>query len=348
MKIWPLNVTAAKSAQLLIGLIVAIVVSSCGGGGGGGGENSNGSSDAQDSGDSTSNTLLQSCADDSSCAANPPTFIGIDRPAAVQIPSNYSTETRYPLIIALHGYGGSGALLGNYIGLNDRVDSKQYILISPDGTANANGTKFWNATPACCAAVAERDDNTGENYRQIDDVAYIRSLIEEAAATYSIDTRRIGLFGHSNGGFMALRMACEASDYITSLVSLAGSTFASSASCAPADNPVSVLAIHGDLDQTIPYDGSSLPGFLFPSALETTDRFAVQAGCDNTNPVMLNPIDMVSSVSGSETTVLSYPNCAEATKVELWTIVGGPHSPFPWLTSGQNAYVDWLINNPRR
>ena len=36
-------------------------------------------------------------------------------------------------------------------------------------------------------------------------MAYIRKLIETAALTYSIDTSRIGLIGHSNGGAMTLR-----------------------------------------------------------------------------------------------------------------------------------------------
>ena len=291
--------------------------------------------------------VLPGCADDSSCASNPPLMIGTDRPAEVQIPSDYTATTRYPLIIVLHGYGATGAIQSAYLGLNDRVDSKQFVMVRPDGTANANGTRFWNATPACCAAVAEFEDNSGEDYTQIDDVAYIRSLIEEASKTYSIDTSRIGLFGHSNGGFMALRMACESSDYVTALVSLAGSTFDNPATCAPATNPVSVLTIHGDLDETISYAEGAIGPESYPGAVETSGRFASLAGCDADNPVIQDNLDVVGNIDGAESTVLSYTDCNEGTGVEFWTIVGGPHIPSPWVPSTQDLYVDWLIDHPR-
>ncbi|MFK8020446.1 MAG: PHB depolymerase family esterase [Pseudomonadales bacterium] len=330
-----------QSPRILLAIAAFALFSGCSGGS----DDSNGFQELVE--EAAPVIVLPGCADDGSCASNPPTMIGTERPAEVQIPSDYTASTRYPLIIVLHGYGASGAVQSAYIGLSDRVDSKQYVLVAPDGTANANGTRFWNATPACCAGVAAQSDNAGEDYSQIDDVAYIRSLIEEAAATYSIDTTRIGLFGHSNGGFMALRMACESSDYVTALVSLAGSTFEDSATCAPATNPVSVLTIHGDLDGTIPYDGSSLTSFTFPGAIETSERFASLAGCDSGNPLMLDDIDVVGAIDGSETTVLSYSNCSDDTSVEFWTIVGGPHIPAPWVPSAQDSFVDWLIEHPR-
>lgn len=291
--------------------------------------------------------VLPGCADDSSCASNPPLTIGADRPAEVQIPSNYTATTRYPLIIVLHGYGVTGAIQSAYLGLNDRVDSKQFVMVRPDGTANANDTRFWNATPACCAGVAAAEDNSGEDYSGIDDVAYIRSLIEEAARTYSIDTSRIGLFGHSNGGFMALRMACESSDYVTALVSLAGSTFEDPATCAPASNPVSVLTIHGDLDETILYTEGAILGDSYPGAVETSGRFASLAGCDAGNPLVQENLDVDGNIDGAETTVLNYADCNEDTAVEFWTIMGGPHIPFPWVPNAQDLYVDWLIDHPR-
>lgn len=290
---------------------------------------------------------LTGCADTSSCAPNPPLEIGADRPAQVLIPSNYDPGTRYPLVITLHGYGAYGTLQSSYLGLDARVDSAQYVLVSPDGTENRNGTRFWNGTPACCALAAAAEDGSGEDYTQIDDVAYIRSLIEEAAATYSIDPARIGLFGHSNGGFMALRMACEASDLVTAVVSLAGSTFADAASCAPASQPVSVLALHGDADDTILYAGGEILGEAYPSAPETARRFAGLAGCDSDNPVAGDSVDVVGSLDGAETSVQVFPDCATGAEVELWTIADGPHIPGPWVPAALDSFVAWLVEHSR-
>jgi polyhydroxybutyrate depolymerase len=46
-------------------------------------------------------------------------------------------------------------------------------------------------------------------------------------------------------------MACEASDVVTAIVSLAGATFATKDECTPTE-PVSVLQIHGTADETGP------------------------------------------------------------------------------------------------
>ena len=178
-----------KSALLACGMLCLVAVSGC--------SNSN----SNQSNGASQNSPLASCAVDDSCASNPTLQIGQDRPADVLIPFDYTTSTRYPLIISLHGFGATGFLEAAYMGFIERIDKQQYVLVTPDGTENLEGQRFWNATPACCAP----SDNL------VDDVAYIRSLIVEAAATYSIDVSRISLFGHSNGGFMALRMACEAS-----------------------------------------------------------------------------------------------------------------------------------------
>ncbi|MCB1691017.1 MAG: prolyl oligopeptidase family serine peptidase [Halioglobus sp.] len=323
--------TVRKSFMHGMGLACVLSLTACGGGGGGGGFNLVTNTEPEP-------VKLTGCADTDSCASNPDLQIGGERPAQAQIPSNYTTTTRYPLLILLHGFGASGALQSAYLGLNTRVDQKQYVLVIPDGTENITGARFWNATPACCAF--QEEDRT------VDDVAYIRGLIEEAAATYSIDPERIGLVGHSNGGFMALRMACEASDLVTSVVSLAGSTFEDDSSCAPATNPVSVLTMHGDLDLTIPYTGRQLETTSYPGALETTRRFAAHAGCNST-PVTAPNLDVLGGVAGAETEVLEYTGCDENTDVTHWKLVDGPHIPFPWVGSALDLMVDWIVDHRR-
>jgi polyhydroxybutyrate depolymerase len=289
--------------------------------------------------ESTADGRRTGCADTDSCVSTPDLRIGKDRVAQVRLPSDYTTGVRYPLILVLHGLGGDGDEIARYLGLDSRVDSKHYILVVPEGTRNARGLNFWNATPACCAASLED--------LQVDDVAYIRSILEAAVDNYSIDTRRIGLIGFSNGGFMALRMACEASDLVTAVVSLAGSTFADSASCAPATKPVRVLALHGSADADIFYDGHEGGSATFPGAKETITRFAAYAGCATSKPVIAPSLDVVANIAGPETTVLEYSGCKDDVDVALWTIVGAGHAPGPWKASALDSFVDWVIEHPR-
>jgi polyhydroxybutyrate depolymerase len=212
------------------------------------------------------------------------------------------------------------------------------VLVEPNGTEDSGGRRTWNATPACCAS---------EENKSVDDVGYLRGLIAEAVATYNIDTSRIGLIGHSNGGFMALRMVCDASELITSVVSLAGSTFVDDASCKPASTPVSVLTMHGDKDEVILYEGGELFGNGYPGEQETTRRFAAHAKCNTDNPVLAPNLDVVADIDGAETTVLEYSGCAPGVDVTLWTMQGASHLPNSWVPSAIDRVVQWVIDHPR-
>ena len=127
--------TVRKSFMHGMGLACVLSLTACGGGGGGGGFNLVTSTEPEP-------VKLTGCADTDSCASNPDLQIGGERPAQAQIPSNYTTTTRYPLLILLHGFGASGALQSAYLGLNTRVDQKQYVLVIPDGTENITGARF--------------------------------------------------------------------------------------------------------------------------------------------------------------------------------------------------------------
>jgi polyhydroxybutyrate depolymerase len=291
------------------------------------------------SGQQVQNDVLTSCADTGSCVSNAPSQIDESRPARVLVPSNYTATTRYPLIVLLHGFGANGVGQAAYLGLIPRVDTLQYVLVYPNGTENPQGERYWNATPTCCAP-------PGEEFA-VDDVAYIRSLIAEAAATYSIDVNRIGLIGHSNGAAMTLRMVCEASDLVTAAVSLAGWTFPDDKSCTPAAHPVSILTLHGDADETIFYDGGEFhPGASYPGALETIRRFAAHAQCDVDNPAMAPKRDVDALVDGPETEVLQYRGCPAGIDAELWTMVGSTHVPGV-VGSAVDSIIGWIIDHPR-
>jgi len=279
---------------------------------------------------------LTGCADDGSCASNPTLTIGGERPSMVQIPSNYDINTRYPLVMVLHGRGVDGWIQSLYLGLFDRVDSLQFVLVYPDGLS-IGGRKQWRFAPTCC-------DTPEEEAADISDVSYLSGLIEEAAATYSIDTSRIGLIGHSSGGFMSFTMACEASHLVTAMVNLAGSTFVDLDKCRPATERVSVLTIHGDLDDTVLFDGVEGAYLSAPAA---ADRFAMLAGCDTNSPMAKPDFDLVASIDGAETSITTWPACLGGAEVEFWKMNGGPHIPGPWVPAGLDAFVEWLLDHPR-
>jgi polyhydroxybutyrate depolymerase len=273
-------------------------------------------------------------------SADPPLVIGGARPATVDIPQNYDPTITHPLLVFLHGFGTvAGLPQAAFFGVLNTVDEKDLVLLLPDGTLNEDGNFFWNGTTACC------DPNDA-----IDDVGYLSGLIEEAKQTYNIDENRVYLLGYSNGGFMSFRMACEASELITAMVSLAGSTFADPADCQPATRPVSVLQVHGTADTTILYEGVA---DAYPSAVDTVESFASAAGCDTESPTIVGNTDLVSMVEGEETEQVAYTTgCQGGVDAALWTTRDGVHRPiFYQPGSGDPVFADlatdWLLQHTR-
>ena len=261
-------------------------------------------------------------------------MVGGERPAEVHRPSDYDPTQPYPLVILLHGFGTMGWVQDVYFGTSTIVDEKQFVLVVPDGTTNANGRQFWNGTPACCGA------GSG-----VDDVGYLRGLVDETSAEYNIDASRVYFVGHSNGGFMSYRMACEASDVVTAIASLAGATFATEEECTP-DQPVSVLQIHGTDDATILFDGGRNTGGSYPSAPESVRRFATIAGCDLNAPTDLPRLDLLLD-DGPDTDVLRYEaGCAPGIDAELWSMPGAPHIP-GINPNFSRSVLDWFLRHQK-
>jgi len=161
---------------------------------------------------------------------SPPLEIGpSDRPSEVTIPSDYDPTITYPLVMVLHGAGANGPVQAQYFNLIELADTKQFVVVYPNGTPNSQGSRRWNGA-GCCT-----DDDS------LDDVEYITGLVEEALQTYNTDPNRVYLVGHSNGGFMSFRLGCEAGETFTAMMSLAGATWEDPNDCQPGTPPLSVL-----------------------------------------------------------------------------------------------------------
>jgi polyhydroxybutyrate depolymerase len=260
--------------------------------------------------------------------------IGGDRPVEVIVPSSYQAGTPMPLVILLHGISVSGILQNAYFRLQPLAESRGFLYAYPDGTVNPEGDRFWNATDACCDF-----EPSG-----VDDAGYLRRLVDEIKARYTVDPKRVFFVGHSNGGFMAHRMACDHADTIAAIVSLAGAQYSDLSRCTPA-SPVAVLQVHGTADNTVAYEGGQIGRRDYPGAVATAEGWAELDRC-TAAPVAGAPLDLDVTLAGEETTVQIYGDCAPGGHVELWTMEGGRHTP--GLTrSFSTAIIDFLFAHPK-
>lgn len=248
--------------------------------------------------------------------AKAPTTIDSLRPASVTVPKDWAAKDKWPLIVLLHGYSVTGAIQDIYMGVSARASKLGFVAVIPDGTPDSSGKLFWNATPACC--------NFGGI--KVDDVAYISGLIDKAIAELHVDPARVYIVGHSNGAFMALRLACEIADKVTAVASLAGAADIDLNKCAPSQ-AVSVLQIHGTLDAVIAYKGgSNLLAPPFPGAETTVLDWRTHDACSETKTPM-DDADYDSILAGNETKRTAWTDCKQGTRVDFWRIEGGAHIP---------------------
>ena len=263
--------------------------------------------------------------------------VGGDRPAAVIVPPGYDGTTPVPLVVILHGRFTSPDYVVPVFGLDTLAADRNALVVAPDGQRDPSGNHYWNATDACCDLYDERPD----------DVAYLTGLIEEVQARFRVDAKRIYLIGHSNGAFMAMRLACERADLIAAVISIAGAAAATVEACAPAQ-PVSLLQLHGDRDETIKYEGGTLrqqdgAAVAYPSAATTVASWAGYDGCGAA--VDDAPIDLDGAAT-AETTRVHRDGCPAGISVDLWTQVGAGHIPSLSRTAVTELW-SWLAAHPK-
>jgi polyhydroxybutyrate depolymerase len=275
--------------------------------------------------------LLAACSSPSSSPTSPDVTLDLDgRPFRLHVPSAAADEA--PLVVLLHGYTSNATEAEDYFQLTAESDRRGFLYAVPEGTANHEGNRFWNATPACCDFFESG----------VDDSAYLSRLIDTVAAKHPVDPARVYFVGHSNGGFMALRMACDHADRVTAVVSLAGAATADPAQCEPA-RPVSVLQVHGTSDRTIFYEGSVIANRRYPSAEATVAMWRDLDGCAAKPDASAPPLDLDAALSGPETTVTAWhESCRDGTRAELWSIKEGSHIPALTPTFA-TAVADFLL-----
>lgn len=159
-----------------------------------------------------------------------------------------------PMVLMLHG-GGGGAENARTSSLMTRTaDANGFVAVFPQGLSGPRARArrplaTWHSSPECCGAALKAG---------VDDVAYLREVVAAASARAQVDPKRVYAVGHSNGGAMSLRLACEAAD-VFAAVAAVGAPGTDWSGCTPT-RPVPVLAVHGAKDRCAPLEGGQCGG----------------------------------------------------------------------------------------
>ena len=181
----------------------------------------------------------------------------------------------FPLVIALHGTGGSPRLMAHLTGLPRLAHHAPFILALPaalgeQGTDDFSRAAAWNAGPGFGCP----------GYQDSDDLGFLLALLDHLQAASPVDPSRVYACGFSNGGRMAYRLLFEATHRFAACAVVASAPGLPIPAHLP---PRGVLIFHGTEDRYVPYQGGvgplgpSLPS---PPVEETAYRLAQAMGAN--------------------------------------------------------------------
>ncbi len=228
------------------------------------------------------------------------------------VPTTLRDGEAAPLLIALHGGLGTSQQFAANSGFDELAEANGFVVVYPDGiwaVPDRPGLQTWNGG-YCCGPAARQ---------AVDDVGFVRFLIDLLAERFTLDATRIFAAGHSNGAIMAYRLACELSDRIVAIGVQAGSLGIDD--CRPSES-VSVLHIHGLADTNHPIDGgvgTGVSGVEFRSGRVAVETLAERDRCEaepRVERVSLN----------SDLEVSTWSNCESDVDVRLITVEGASHA----------------------
>ncbi|MEM2941111.1 MAG: PHB depolymerase family esterase [Thermoproteota archaeon] len=255
---------------------------------------------------------------------------GQSRHYLIHIPPSYDGKTPLPLVVALHGYGGNSRNMETTTLFSLKADEEGFIVVYPQGISSDSS---WNAG-FCCGQAA---------LTNMDDVEFIRRIVEKTQNDLKIDSKRIYATGLSNGGMMSHRLGAELSEIFAAIAVVAGSigkTPEGSLIIEVPSEAVSVIIFHGVQDQVVPYYGGAFSYEYMFSSVDESVSFWVQANhCLNT--------PWVETSSNGNIIKNTYTGGINGTEVVLYTIMNGAHS---WSFSGistTSLIWEFFENHPK-
>ncbi len=243
------------------------------------------------------------------------TVDGLARRYQLYVPP--SPRARIPLVFVLHGGGGDSQKIIRYTNFHELARTQGFAVCYPYALI-----ENWND--------GRQVGHIPEHRDKIDDVAFIRLLIDELAEQYAIDRGRVFATGASNGGIMSHRLAAEAADVIAGIAPVIGGMAVPIAADFNPSHPVSLFVIQGDADPLVPIDGGAI-GFRLGrkrgSVLSTKEVVARYLKRNQISGAparsMLEDLD---PSDGTTTESTIYPAGLAGARVQVYLVRNGGHT----------------------
>ena len=249
---------------------------------------------------------------------------GETREFDLTVPEGYDGSGAAPLVVDMHGFT---ATIEDQTLLSDMPEAageRGYLVATPQAlptplpVGDGGEFIFWNVTPVTDGGEAEVEGGLDA----ADDLGFIEAMVSSIERDLCVDGDRVYAAGMSNGGGMAVTLACSTSDRYAAVAPVASVNMTTSC---PATTPIATIAFHGDDDPLVAYEGGVVADFELgnPGVQDRMAELAALGGCD-AEPTTTEPFDDV--------VVDVWPNCEPGIDVELYTVLDGGHT-WPGVTT---------------
>ncbi len=193
-----------------------------------------------------------------------------------------------PLILVLPGYGSTAQAFRQSSGLEKSANPLGYTVV------------FVTGAPAPEDRTSSVGWNFGQRESGNDDLGFLTALARYLRQEYHTDEHRIFAVGFSNGAFMAHRLAVEANDTFSAVVSVAGAMPESVWENRPGTLSVGVLQISGEKDDVIPkHSDGSAKYSPAPAIEDVMDYYAEANGLEEVGTETAGKASLLTKYKGS-------------------------------------------------
>jgi polyhydroxybutyrate depolymerase len=216
-----------------------------------------------------------------------------------------------PVVVGLYGHGGTIEKLRNSLHLDATADREHFLAAYPDAVDHdwSYGRPIVNPMPAA-------------NGEPVDDVGFVRLIIDKLIETKRADPARIYVTGASRGGLMTYTLACALADRIAAAApAITGITEYQRDDCRPT-RPVPLMVIAGTNDVTQMYDGWLGPRGRLLSVPETLEYWRKHNGCSKQD---IRDLPHRNGSDGTRVWIISWTDCSDGVRMWFYRINAGGH-----------------------
>jgi polyhydroxybutyrate depolymerase len=258
----------------------------------------------------------------------------LDRHYTVHVPPTYDGKQPVPVVIMLHGGGGTGRAAAQETLWGEKADQAGFLAVFPEATPPdltkpgkfRGNPQTWN-------------DGSGRFHagqKGVDDVGFLDAMLDDLARRFTVDGRRIFVTGFSNGASMTFRVGEELSHRVAAIAPVAGACWCDAPRL---KQPVSLCYITGDADPLNPLEGgepkfaiaaSGIGGRKKPPVRDSIQKWATALAC---------PAKPCKEVYQGGVKTLTYGPGRDGAEIVFVTVEGLGHN---WA-GGKNLLPEFMV-----